>query len=93
MSKDFTERELDRIIEMAWEDRTPFEAIEFQFGLHEKEVIKVMRGHLKRRSFNLWRKRVNSGVSQKHLKKRNSEIDRFKCSRQKNISGNKISKR
>lgn len=93
MTHNFTERELDRIIEMAWEDRTPFEAIEFQFGLPEKEVIKVMRGNLKRSSFNLWRKRVNSGVSQKHLKKRNPEIERFKCSRQKNISGNKISKR
>ncbi len=93
MKSEFTERELDRIIEMAWEDRTPFEAIEFQFGLPEKEVIKVMRSTLKRSSFNLWRKRVNSGVSQKHLKKRNPEIDRFKCSRQKNISGNKISKR
>ena len=93
MTHDFSERELDRIIEMAWEDRTPFEAIEFQFGLPEKEVIKVMRGTLKRSSFNLWRKRVNSGVSQKHLKKRNPEIDRFRCSRQKGISGNKISKR
>ncbi|GAB5474159.1 MAG: TIGR03643 family protein [Maribacter sp.] len=88
-----TERELDRIIEMAWEDRTPFEAIAYQFDLPEKEVIKVMRKHLKRSSFNLWRKRVNSGVSKKHLKKRNPEIDRFKCSRQKLISGNKISKR
>ncbi len=93
MAQEFTERELDRIIEMAWEDRTPFEAIEFQFGLPEKEVIKLMRSNLKRSSFNLWRKRVNSGVSQKHLKKRNPEIDRFKCSRQKQISGNKISKR
>lgn len=93
MKAEFTERELDRIIEMAWEDRTPFEAIEFQFGLPEKEVIKVMRGNLKRSSFNLWRKRINSGVSQKHLKKRNPEINRFKCSRQKGISGNKISKR
>ncbi|MDA9247345.1 TIGR03643 family protein, partial [Flavobacteriaceae bacterium] len=89
----FTERELDRIIEMAWEDRTPFEAILFQFGLPEKEVIKVMRGNLKESSFKRWRKRVNSGVSQKHLKKRNQEITRFKCSRQKAISGNKISKR
>ncbi len=78
---------------MAWEDRTPFEAIAYQFDLPEKEVIKVMRKHLKRSSFNLWRKRVNSGVSKKHLKKRNPEIDRFKCSRQKLISGNKISKR
>jgi uncharacterized protein (TIGR03643 family) len=89
----FTERELDRIIEMAWEDRTPFEAIVFQFGLAEKEVIKLMRGNLKESSFKRWRKRVNSGVSQKHLKKRSSEITRFKCSRQKSISGNKISKR
>ena len=92
-SDTFTERELDRIIEMAWEDRTPFEAILFQFGLPEKEVIKVMRGNLKESSFKRWRKRVNSGVSQKHLKKRNQDIIRFKCSRQKAISGNKISKR
>lgn len=92
-NKTFSERELDRIIEMAWEDRTPFEAILFQFGLPEKEVIKLMRGNLKRSSFNRWRKRVNSGVSQKHLKKRNPQINRFKCSLQKAISGNKISKR
>jgi uncharacterized protein (TIGR03643 family) len=89
----FTERELDRIIEMAWEDRTPFEAIRYQFGLKEAEVIRVMRSHLKGSSFRNWRKRVNSGVSQKHLKKRNPEISRFKCSRQRSISGNKISKR
>ncbi|MBJ2174406.1 TIGR03643 family protein [Aureibaculum sp. A20] len=89
----FTERKLDRIIEMAWEDRTPFEAILFQFGLPEKEVIKVMRSTLKASSFKRWRKRVNSGVSQKHLKKRSSEITRFKCTRQRAISGNKISKR
>lgn len=93
MTHDFDERQLDRIIEMAWEDRTPFEAIEFQFGVPEKEVIKIMRSELKRSSFNLWRKRVNSGVSKKHLKKRNPDINRFKCSRQRNISGNKISKR
>ena len=92
-TKQYTERELDRIIEMAWEDRTPFEAILFQFGLPEKEVIKVMRSNLKESSFKRWRKRVNSGVSQKHLKKRNSDIKRFKCSRQRAISGNKISKR
>ncbi|MDG1330312.1 MAG: TIGR03643 family protein [Flavobacteriaceae bacterium] len=88
-----TEIELDRIIEMAWEDRTPFEAIVYQFGLTEKEVIKLMRSNLKESSFKRWRKRVNSGVSQKHLKKRNPEISRFKCSRQKSISGNRISKR
>ncbi|MEZ5009915.1 MAG: TIGR03643 family protein [Chitinophagales bacterium] len=85
--------EIDRIIEMAWEDRTPFEAIDYQFGLAEKEVIKLMRTHLKAGSFKRWRKRVNSDVSQKHLMKRNPEIDRFKCSRQKTISFNKISKR
>lgn len=88
-----TEIELDRIIEMAWEDRTPFEAILYQFGLTEKDVIKLMRGNLKESSFKRWRKRVNSGVSKKHLKKRNPAISRFKCSRQKAISGNKISKR
>ncbi|CAI8201558.1 MAG: Uncharacterised protein [Flavobacteriaceae bacterium] len=92
-SDTFTERELDRIIEMAWEDRTPFEAILFQFGLPEKEVIKLMRKNLKESSFKRWRKRVNSGVSQKHLKKRSQDITRFKCSRQKTITGNKISKR
>jgi len=83
----------DRIIEMAWEDRTPFEAISFQFGLSEAEVIELMRQQLKGSSFRLWRKRVNSGISQKHQKKRNPEIDRFKCSRQRQITLNKISKR
>ncbi len=88
-----TPLQIDRIIEMAWEDRTPFEAIEYQFNLPEKAVIKVMRTHLKLSSFKRWRKRVNSGVSQKHLKKRNPDITRFKCTRQRAITGNKISKR
>ncbi|MDE0773049.1 MAG: TIGR03643 family protein [Salibacteraceae bacterium] len=90
---EFSERDHDRIIEMAWEDRTPFEAIDFQFGLKENEVIQVMRSTLKPKSFRLWRKRVNSGVSSKHLKKRNTEMTRFKCSRQRGISNNKITKR
>lgn len=85
--------EIDRIIEMAWEDRTPFEAIEAQFGLRESDVIQLMRKELKRSSFDLWRKRVNSGVSQKHAAKRNPEINRFKCALQKQITNNKISKR
>lgn len=89
----FTEREMDRIIEMAWEDRTPFEAITFQFKISEKEVITLMRRNLKPSSFKRWRKRVNSGVSQKHLKKRSDDITRFKCTRQRQITGNKISKR
>jgi uncharacterized protein (TIGR03643 family) len=93
MNEQFSERELDRIIEMAWEDRTPFEALLFQFGLPEKDVIKLMRGELKESSFKRWRKRVNSGVSKKHLKKRSPDMLRFKCSRQSAISGNKISKR
>jgi uncharacterized protein (TIGR03643 family) len=87
------DKDIDRIIEMAWEDRTPFEAIKIQFGFSESEVISLMRRELKRSSFNLWRKRVNSGVSQKHAQKRNPEISRFKCTLQKTITLNKISKR
>ncbi len=87
------EIEIDRIIEMAWEDRTPFEAIFIQFGMTESDVIQLMRNQLKRSSFNLWRKRVNSGVSQKHRMKRNPEINRFKCALQRQITHNKISKR
>ncbi|MGI9190532.1 MAG: TIGR03643 family protein [Chitinophagaceae bacterium] len=88
-----SELDINRIIEMAWEDRTPFEAIRVQFGLSEAEVIRLMRSELKRSSFNLWRKRVNSGASMKHVKMRPEGIDRFKCSRQRTISMNKISKR
>ena len=87
------DQDIDRIIEMAWEDRTPFEAIQFQFGLAEQETINLMRRVLKPSSFRNWRKRVNSGISQKHLQKRPVGILRFKCSRQRMISMNKISKR
>jgi uncharacterized protein (TIGR03643 family) len=87
------QKHIDRIIEMAWEDRTPFEAIRIQFTLSESEVIALMRRELKRSSFNLWRKRVNSGISQKHAHKRNPDIARFKCSLQRTITLNKISKR
>jgi uncharacterized protein (TIGR03643 family) len=89
----FTPEDIDRIIEMAWEDRTPFEAISLQFGLDEAGVIRLMRSHLKRSSFERWRARVHAGISQKHLSIRNPEIDRFRCSRQRSISLNKISKR
>ncbi|MFN3195719.1 MAG: TIGR03643 family protein [Chlorobiota bacterium] len=85
--------EKDRIIEMAWEDRTPFEAIELQFGIPESEVIKIMSKELKPSSFKMWRKRVNSGVSLKHQKKRGFKHSRFKCSWQNSITNNKISKR
>lgn len=87
----FQESDLDRIIQMAWEDRTPFEAIEFQFGLKEKEVIEFMRKHSLPSSFRMWRKRMTSRKT-KHASLRETEINRFKCSRQKN-TGNKISKR
>lgn len=93
MNNTLAERDKDRIIEMAWEDRTPFEAIKVQFDFTEADVIRLMRRSLKPKSFRLWRKRVNSGVSQKHLKKRSADIKRFKCSRQRSISHNKISKR
>jgi uncharacterized protein (TIGR03643 family) len=85
--------EVDRVIEMAWEDRTPFEAIEAQFGLSESRVIALMRRELKRSSFNLWRRRVNTGVSQKHAQKRNPDITRFRCSSQVKIKNTKISRR
>ena len=83
--------QIDRIIEMAWEDRTPFEAISFQFGLNEKEVITLMRREMKSKSFAMWRKRVQ-GRKTKHLKLRDNTVNRFKCTRQR-ATGNKISKR
>ena len=86
------EEQIDRIIEMAWEDRTPFDAITDQFGLKEQDVIELMRREMKRSSFNLWRARVQ-GRSTKHRKNRSEDVDRFKCSRQRNISNNKVSKR
>jgi len=67
-----------RVIEMAWEDRTPFEAIELQFGLPEASVIALMRASLKPSSFKLWRKRV-SGRKTKHLKKRHPDVIRSHC--------------
>lgn len=87
----FTPREIDRIIQMAWEDRTPFEAIFFQFGLKEKEVIEFMRKNSLPSSFKMWRKRMR-GRRTKHGSLRASSINRFKCSRQRS-TGNKIAKR
>lgn len=90
--KQFTESQIDRIIEMAWEDRTPFEAIAFQFGISEQETIEIMRREMKPSSFRMWRERVQ-GRATKHAKLRTSGIDRFKCKLQRQITGNKISKR
>jgi uncharacterized protein (TIGR03643 family) len=87
-----TVKDIDRIIEMAWEDRTSFEAIEVQFGLKQQDVIKLMRREMKASSFKLWRTRTK-GRSTKHEALRDIGVDRFKCTRQKTISMNKISKR
>lgn len=84
--------DIDRIIEMAWEDRTPFDAIKIQFGLTEDKVKAIMKNNLHFGSYKRWRTRVEA-CKTKHASKRVSEIARFKCSRQRNISANKISKR
>jgi uncharacterized protein (TIGR03643 family) len=89
---DLTEQEIDRIIEMAWEDRTPFDAILMQFGLKEKDVIDLMRRELKASSWRLWRERVQ-GRATKHSALRGFEVGRHKCSLQRTITYNKISKR
>lgn len=82
----------DRIIEMAWEDRTTFDAILFQFELNEQEVIELMRTEMKPSSFKMWRERVQ-GRKTKHEKLRTFREGRFKCSMQRQISNNKITKR
>ena len=74
--------ETSRIIEMAWEDRTTFDSIKDQFGLSESEVIKIMRKHMKRKSFKMWRKRV-SGRKTKHRFSSQSLTPRFKSYNQK----------
>ena len=92
MEKTFSIEQQDRIIEMAWEDRTPFDAITFQFGISEQEVINLMRSEMKLSSFKMWRKRVQ-GRATKHAKLRVNGIDRFKCTLHRQITHNKISKR
>lgn len=74
--------DISRIIEMAWEDRTPFEAIKTQFGLSEPQVIKLMRKEMKASSFRMWRKRV-SGRKTKHVQQRGFEVGRFVCPTQR----------
>ena len=92
LNKKLTSEQIDRIIEMAWEDRTPFDAIKFQFDLSEDDVKRLMKKELKFSSYKLWRERVEN-CSTKHLAKRNNGINRFKSNRQRQISNNKISKR
>jgi len=76
-----TESELSRVIEMAWEDRTPFDAIQLSFGLSESDVIDLMRREMKKTSFKMWRKRV-TGRGTKHLALRNEQVTRAYCSTQ-----------
>ncbi|WBL25297.1 TIGR03643 family protein [Zunongwangia sp. HGR-M22] len=86
-----SERQVDRVIAMAWEDRTTFEAIEYQFGLTEKDVIKIMQEQMHPRNWRKWRARVQ-GRKTKHQKLRNFESGRFKSTRQRHITGNRLSK-
>jgi uncharacterized protein (TIGR03643 family) len=88
----FSESDINRIIEMAWEDRTTFDAIKFQFGLRESDVKGIMKSQLKWSSYKLWRARVGN-CKTKHQKTRSNRISRFKCNLQRQITFNKISKR
>ena len=92
MKVTLTPEQVERVIEMAWEDRTPFEAIEAQFGLRESEVIVFMRRQLSRAGWQRWRQRVQ-GRSTKHAAKRLADVQRFRCTRQRSVSANKIAKR
>lgn len=92
IEKEFSTFDIDRIIEMAWEDRTTFDAIKVQFGLSENEVKAIMKKHLKFKSYKLWRERAST-CKTKHAKTRNASINRFKCTLQRTITFNKISKR
>lgn len=82
--RDFSEEDISRIIEMAWEDRTAFEAIEAQFGINQDGVIKIMRRHLKLNSFKLWRERTH-GQTTKHLKLRSESVDRHQSKQHNKI--------
>jgi uncharacterized protein (TIGR03643 family) len=89
---ELTDQQTNRIIEMAWEDRTPFEAILTQFGLREDDVIRLMRRELKPASWRMWRARVQ-GRATKHQVKSAVDDARFKSKMQRSITGNKIAKR
>lgn len=87
-----TDTAVDRIVEMAWEDRTPFEAIRFQFGLSEAEVVQLMKSEMTLRNWKKWRARVH-GRKTKHSALRDGAVSRFRADRQKAISRNRITKR
>jgi uncharacterized protein (TIGR03643 family) len=90
--KELSDLEIDRIVEMAWEDRTPFDAIYCQFGITESQTIDLMRRNMKASSFRMWRERVQ-GRATKHRKKSPEGVVTFKSDSQRTISQNKISKR
>jgi uncharacterized protein (TIGR03643 family) len=92
VKKTFTEEEIDRIIEMAWEDRTPFDAIRNQFDINESETIRLMRQNMKKSSFKMWRARVQGRPTKHQIKSPLDELS-FKSRMQRAISLNKISKR
>jgi uncharacterized protein (TIGR03643 family) len=87
-----SEEAVDRIIEMAWEDRTTFDSIKKQFAVPEQAVIQLMREEMKLSSWKMWRARVQ-GRATKHAKKRTFTEGRHKCTLQRTITMNKISKR
>ena len=84
--------DVDRIVEMAWEDRTPFDAIKDQFGVPEGDVIKIMRHEMHPNNWRKWRARVQ-GRATKHRVQRGDDVTRFKCTRQRQITRNKMPKR
>jgi uncharacterized protein (TIGR03643 family) len=92
LPEQLSEADIDRIIEMAWEDRTPFDAIKVQFGMTEADVIALMKREMTLKNWQKWRARVQ-GRKTKHRALRDDEVLRFKCTRQKAVSGNRISKR
>lgn len=87
-----SDTDIDRIVNMAWEDRTPFEAVEVQFGLKEAEVIKLMKYQMRLNNWKKWRARVQ-GRKTKHLKLRGENVIRFKSKAQKAITKHRISKK
>ena len=92
IQKELTPQEIDRVVEIAWEDRTTFNAIKAQFHLSERETIEIMRKEMKRSSFEMWHERVKNRKT-KHQQLSSVDDFRHKCTLQKQISHNKISKR
>lgn len=81
--KNFSQEDQDRIVRMAWEDRTTFDVIQAQFGLTANEVVKFMRTQLDHKSYARWRARASNQGKLKHKKNINHGDQRFKCSRQR----------